>query len=209
MKEGPLEHLDNTGRRVAELLLSTERDGIQSLLDYMITHKFFTQPASTRYHLSVPGGLAKHSLGVFERLVVFDPITVQGRAGHGAITLPISDNSVIIAALLHDICKMGAYIGEHTPYKWNRAQPKGHALLSLIRIAEYITMEPIEEMMITYHMGTYGTFEFDSYCSEFPIRGDKSKSKEDRYGKSLANAWYHNPIVKLMYLCDEMDNMAG
>ena len=66
-------------------------------------------------------------------------------------------------------------------------------------------MDPIEEMMIKFHMGTYGTFEFDSYCSEYPIRGDKSKSKEERYGVSLANAWFHNPIVKLMYFCDELE----
>jgi hypothetical protein len=66
----------------------------------------------------------------------------------------------------------------------------------------------IEELMIKYHMGVYGLNEFyaedDWQTGEYPIRGDKSLSKEERRGKSLANAWYHNPICKLMYFCDEI-----
>lgn len=66
--------------------------------------------------------------------------------------------------------------------------------------------------MTRFHMGTYGCLEFESYCSEFPIRGDHSKdenmtkeeSKQARYGKSLANAWFHNPICKIFYFCDEL-----
>ena len=73
--------------------------------------------------------------------------------------------------------------------------------------------------MIRYHMGIYGLnelYEPDSWefkaGAEYPLRGDHSKdesmSKEEsqkaRYGKSLRNAWYHNPICKLMYFCDEI-----
>lgn len=197
----------NRKETIIRLLESTKREGMTELLVWLDGDGFFESPASTRYHGAYPGGLAKHSLGVYERLakcaseIVITP-------GSGAIMLPVTREALIIAGLLHDVCKIGAYIGDHAPYKWNRAQTKGHALLSLIRIAQYIKMEPIEEMMIKFHMGTYGTFEFDSYCSEYPIRGDKSKSKEERYGESLANAWYHNPIVKLMYFCDELDNLA-
>ena len=32
----------------------------------------------------------------------------------------------------------------------------------------------------------------------------REESKAARYGKSMANAWYHNPIVKMMYFCDEI-----
>lgn len=192
---------------IGTLLMSTGREGIDKLLGYLECEGFFESPASTRFHGAYPGGLAQHSLGVYERLAKYAS-EVDFNPGRGAITLPVTRETLIIAGLLHDVCKVGAYIGNVSPYKWNRAQPKGHALLSLIRIAKYINLEPVEEMMIKFHMGTYGTLEFESYCSEYPIRGDKSKSKEERYGQSLANAWYHNPIVKLMYLCDELDNLS-
>ena len=29
-----------------------------------------------------------------------------------------------------------------------------------------------------------------------------------RYGKSMANAWYHNPICKFMYFCDEIETIT-
>ena len=197
--------MNDTRETIGTLLVSTGRENITKLLGYLECEGFFESPASTKYHRSHPGGLAEHSLGVYQLLEIYSPGFINKAAGPGAITLPVVKDNLIIAALLHDICKMGAYIGNTAPYKWNRAQPKGHALLSLVRIAKYIKMAPIEEMMIKFHMGTYGTFEFDSYASEYPIRGDKSLSKEERYGKSLGNAWYHNPIVKCMYFCDELE----
>jgi len=197
----------STRETIGELLISTGRENISKLLGYLECDGFFTQPASTRFHKSYEGGLAEHSLGVYNLLIKHSKV-LDARPSFGAKPLLVTEENLIIAALLHDICKMGAYIGNATPYKWNRATPKGHALLSLVYIAKYIELKPIEEMMIRFHMGTYGTFEFDSYCSEYPIRGDKSKSKEERYGKSLANAWFHNPIVKLMYFCDELETMS-
>ena len=70
-------------------------------------------------------------------------------------------------------------------------------------------------MMIRYHMGVYGLNEFQESSGEYPLRGDhiacegmtKDESKDFRYGKSMANAWYHNPLVKLMSICDEMATM--
>ncbi len=189
---------------IGELLISTGRENISKLLGYLECDGFFESPASTRFHSCYEGGLAEHSLGVYELLAKY----YEGfklSHGFGAITLPVVKENVIIAGLLHDVCKIGAYLGNVTPYKWNRAQPKGHAMLSLIRIAKYIELEPIEEMMIKFHMGPYGLFEFEPGKGEYPLRGDKTKSKEEKYGQSLMNAWYHNPIVKLMYFCDELE----
>lgn len=193
---------------IGTLLMSTEREGIDKLLGYLECDGFFTSPASTKFHRCCTGGLMQHSWNVYQTLKEYTE-KFRFRQSPGQILLPVMRENIIIAGLLHDVCKIGAYIGNSAPYKWNRAQPKGHALLSLVRIAKYIKLEKIEEMMIKFHMGTYGTLEFGSYCSEYPIRGDKSLSKEERYGQSLANAWYHNPIVKLMYFCDELDNFAA
>lgn len=194
---------------IVNLLMETGRENMTSMISYLDENGFFESPASTKYHGAVPGGLALHSLSVYKLLTMFHKkFDFNQPRGHGQVLLPVSQDSIIIAALLHDVCKMGAYLGETPPYKWNRAQPKGHALLSLVRIARIIELRAIETMMIKFHMGVYGLLEFDSYCSEYPLRGDKTMSKEERYGKSLANAWYHNPIVKFMYFCDEIDNLA-
>jgi len=197
---------DEREQTIGTLLMSTARPGMDRLIGYLVVDGFFTSPASTRFHRSCPGGLAQHSLGVCNLLLKYNKeFNLNTTRNFGQVSFPVREENLIIAGLLHDVCKIGAYLGSGSPYKWNRAQPKGHALLSLIRIAKYIEMEPIEELMIKFHMGTYGTFEFESYAAEYSIKGDKSKSKEERYGQSLRNAWYHNPIVKLIYFCDELE----
>ncbi len=180
--------MNDTEKRITELLLSTEREGIGAMIAYLRCGGFFKSPASTRWHGVYEGGLADHSLAVCEMLVDFDT-----RLKLGAKT-----ETITIATFLHDVCKMGAYIGSGTKYKWNLAQPKGHAKLSLERIKKYIVLTPIEEMMIKYHMGLYGLNEFDEKKGEYPLRGG-----------GLANVWNHFPIVKVMYFCDELCTLEG
>ena len=45
------------------------RDGSTGMLEWLMRSDFFTAPASTRFHLSEPGGLCKHSVNVYKRLV--------------------------------------------------------------------------------------------------------------------------------------------
>jgi hypothetical protein len=213
----------NTKERITELLLSTQRDGIEKMVEWLVDEGFFESPASTRFHGAYPGGLADHSLAVYELMMEFNErLDVCTSLSPGQKPLPTEEENIIIACLLHDICKAGAYIPTpdgKNPYRWNEAQPKGHATLSILRIKHYIDLVPIEELMIRYHMGVYGLNEFYEKGSwkyktsaEYPLRGDhsndedmtKEESQKARYGKSLRNAWYHNPIVKVMYFCDEL-----
>ena len=168
---------------IEDLLLSTKRDGMDKLLEYMRTGGFFTSPGSTRFHGCYEGGLAVHSIGVYELLDSFA----------GLLKLECPADSLIIAPLLHDLCKMGAYIGDRKPYTYNRANPKGHAVLSIERISRFIKLTELEEKMIRFHMGVYGLKEFDDKKGEYPLRGG-----------GMANAWNHHPIVKVMYFCDEL-----
>ena len=190
--------------KIIELLMGTKRNGVASLLEYLEVGGFFESPASTRFHGAYAGGLADHSLRVYVLLIKLCPINICDAIGSGQNPLPLDCDSLVIVGLLHDVCKMGAYLGEEKPYKWNKSQPKGHATLSLERIKKHIELTDLEELMIKYHMGVYGLNEFDEKSGEYPLRGDDSLSKEERRGKSLANAWYHNPIVKVMYFCDEL-----
>ena len=195
---------------ITALLRTTNRAGIGDLIDrLLIDGRFFYSPASTKFHGCYPGGLAAHSLGVYKLLCQYGAWNLDAVTGYGQEPLPITSETFIIAALLHDVCKIGAYIGEEKPYKWNRQQPSGHAWLSLNRITRYIELTELEALMIKYHMGVYGLHEYDEKSGEYPLRGDDQLSKEERRGKSLANAWYHNPIVKIMYFCDELETLQA
>lgn len=210
-------------KEITNLLRSTNRDGIDDLIEKMLVKDgFFDSPASTKYHGCYSGGLAKHSWRVFELVTHHLSFTNTGAvSGAGQKPLQISSDQITIATLLHDVCKIGAYIGTEKPYKWNKKQPKGHALLSIARIEKYIELTELERMMILYHMGVYGLNEFygpdDWGSGEYDLRGDHSKdeemsreeSKAARYGKSLANAWFHNPVCKLIYFCDEIETLQA
>ena len=52
--------------KITELLLSTRRENIGNVLEYMESNGFFTAPASVSNHNNNEGGLAKHSLDVYE-----------------------------------------------------------------------------------------------------------------------------------------------
>lgn len=207
----------NTEEHIRALLESTGRDGMDGLIGHMLTSGFFESPASTKFHGCYTGGLAVHSLRVFKLLEDrYAGLELHMITSPGQKPLEFNRANIIIATLLHDLCKVGAYIGNEKPYKYNTQQPKGHAELSITRVSGFITLEPIEEMMIRFHMGVYGLNEFykkgDWQTGEYPLRGDhvacegmnKEESKAFRYGKSMANAWFHNPICKLMYFCDEI-----
>ena len=211
--------MNKTRKKIVELLQSTERTGIDNMIGWLVTEGFFTAPASSRHRGCYEGGLADHSYLVFQLLGVnANGLSLDQVSSPGQKPLQFTEYNLIIAALLHDINKVGAYLGTEKPYKWNKQQPAGHATLSIERITKCIKLTEIEEMMIRYHMGVYGLYEFyeegkwDYKNAEYHLRGDHSKdeemtpdeSKAARYGKSLANAWFHNPIVKVICFCDEL-----
>ena len=76
------------------------RDGLDNLLDWLSKSDFFIAPASSKFHASYQGGLVEHSINVYlclERLLKNYP------------DLNISEESVAICALFHDICKANYY----------------------------------------------------------------------------------------------------
>ncbi len=215
-----------TKEKIIALLRKVERPGIEELIQYLCLSDFFEAPASTKFHGCYAGGLADHSYSVYKLLSANCVLLNLGTAvDSGQKPLAITPDAYIIPPLLHDVCKIGTYLpikeGSKFLYYWNKAQPKGHATLSISRIAKYIALTEIETLMIKFHMGVYGLNEFYEeggwQTGEYPIRGDYSKdegmtkeeSQKARYGMSLANAWYHNPIVKLMYFCDELSTMES
>ena len=93
-------------RQFKEKLLSTGREGMEAVIQNLEDLGFFEAPASTRFHLNVRGGLMEHSWNVCntalmlrEQMILMNPEIAD--------KLPI--DSVIIASLLHDVCKADIY----------------------------------------------------------------------------------------------------
>lgn len=214
--------IEETQKIITELLLSVKRDGMDKMIEYLVDEGFFTSPASTRFHGAYEGGLANHSLGVYEQLIKlpFNPLHLDQDTSAGKKPLAIERANLVIAALLHDVNKVGAYVRTKANDGWTnkKGKDKGHGKLSVERIKKYIKLEPLEEMLITFHMGVWGANEFEQYCGEYSLCGDhdggkdrkdmtrdeKEASKKARYGKSLRNVWYHNSICFWVHIADMM-----
>lgn len=160
----------NIARFEAELA-KVQRPGMDKLLEYIQKSDFYKAPASTRYHLSVPGGLLQHSLNVLDAL---RSILIQRPDGDGWLytvggttVAEVPEESVIITALLHDICKTHFYTvstrnakNEKTG-KWEKVpyytvddkMPLGHGSKSAMIIKQYMELTSPEMYAIWHHMG--------------------------------------------------------
>ena len=78
------------------------------------------------------------------------------------MSTPISGDSVVICGLLHDLCKVNAYIETDNGYKSVKGL-KGHATLSISRIKEHIELTQSEDDIIRYHMGLFGIFTYHEH----------------------------------------------
>ena len=98
--------MENLKKLFIERLLSTRREGMENVISNLERLGFFTAPASTKFHLSIPGGLMLHSWNVCntalmlrDQMILMKPELQE--------KLPI--DSIIIASLLHDVCKSDIY----------------------------------------------------------------------------------------------------
>lgn len=122
---------------------------------------FFTAPASTKYHGSRPGGLLIHSIAVCQTLM--ELLTIYGKdAG-------IEQESAILVALLHDVCKCNYYKEttkrqKNADGKWEDVRgytveddlPMGHGEKSLYLILQTgLELTNEEAAAIRWHMGAY------------------------------------------------------
>jgi len=146
---------------------------------------FFTAPCSTQYHLCKEGGLLEHSLNVEEvarKLAIhlgYEPI---GR--------------VSVAALLHDVGKMGQfnkanyvpnYIKDGKPtkaepiqkYKISESKPYAsnsellyvdHEIRSIQIVSQYLDLTEEESFAILYHNGMYSNLKYALNGRETPMQ---------------------------------------
>ena len=143
-----------------------KREGAQDLLRFLQSESsdFFIAPASTRYHGAETGGLCRHSLNVYDCLC---DIMARKRMKE-VYGVQYSDESIAIAALLHDLCKVNFYrvesrnvkkngVWESVPYYTIDDQlPYGHGEKSVYMISGYMKLTRDEAFAIRYHMGFSG-----------------------------------------------------
>ena len=140
------------------LLRSTNRDGIEDLIQFLEKSDFYKAPASTRFHGSFEGGLLEHSMKVYEIL--------KHKVKNSVLDLNVSDDTLIIIALLHDICKANFYKVDYRNAKnesgeWEKVPyytvddtiPYGHGEKSVMMITEYMKLTVEEKYCIRWHMG--------------------------------------------------------
>lgn len=89
-----------------EMLLSTKREGMQKVITRLEELGFFKAPASTKFHLSYEGGLLEHSINVCDMALELREIVIRRQE---RLRERLPKESVIIASLLHDVCKADIY----------------------------------------------------------------------------------------------------
>lgn len=118
------------------------------LVEWLESTDFFEAPASTKYHGCYEGGLLEHTMNVYHRIMKYDIEYIKAGGNR---------DSLAIAALLHDVCKIGNYIKqEDGKYTYNRdiALPVGHGERSVILIQQTGFTLTLEEITaIRWHMG--------------------------------------------------------
>ena len=170
-----------------------KRDGIHNLLEYLLNETdFFYAPCSTRYHLSIEGGLVAHSLHVDD---IFNTLCDE--------FLPhFPEESRHICALFHDLCKYHCYNPakksrktgkilpngkpeweDYTGYDFVEEFPYGHGEKSVYLLQKYIKLTDEEAMAIRWHMG----------FSDATFKGGQL---------SVSNAMKLYPVIALLHSAD-------
>lgn len=158
--------------RFEELLSAIKRDGMDKLMEYIRKSDFYYAPASTRYHSCHEGGLLEHSLNVADCLL--EKLNSPTWAN---ILNEVGRESIILCALLHDICKTNYYTVElknkkvyrdtgkksdaNGRFDWETVPgytvedkvPYGHGEKSVMMIEEFMKLKPVERYAIRWHMG--------------------------------------------------------
>ncbi len=160
-----------------ELLRSTKRDGIEDVITDLEELGFFTAPASAGHHLNIEGGLVLHSintckaaLAIWEGMKPLEP----------SLATEVKRDSIIIASLLHDVCKSDIYKRSVKKRKnalgqWEDCEgykvsykdfPMGHGEKSVILLlCSGLDLSDEEMLAIRWHMGAWG-INMNSYEDE-------------------------------------------
>lgn len=181
---------------IGAYILQTKREVIKQgnlyerAIEWLRTTDFYTAPASTHYHDSIPGGLLIHCIKVYNQML-------------DLIKLPVFKDVKIeeatLAALMHDWCKINYYesymknVKDEETGTWSKQPayrvnqkglPLGHGATSMFLASRVITLSLDQALAIRWHMSRYNV-------------ADKEESE---YQKAVNDC----PMVYLIQIADQM-----
>ena len=174
--------VNTTKGKIIELLRSTERPFIESLINHMENNGFFTAPCSSQFHLCKDGGLSEHSLNVFN--MMHSTAADTGFLFRKGNVDKIED-SIIISALLHDLGKMGQFgkpqytenylvsgvRSSKKPFETNKTLLSvPHEIRSIQIASQYIELTEEESFAILHHNGMYSALKYELQGKETPLQ---------------------------------------
>lgn len=148
-----------------KILKDTGRENIDYVIEDLEDLGFFEAPASSKNHFNFEGGLVEHSLNVYKIAIMLKEQMIKLRPD---IVNRIPDDSIAIAALLHDVCKADIYkkvvkkvkneIGVWEPQESYNIDysnfPLGHGEKSvIILLRSGLDLSDDEIIAIRWHMG--------------------------------------------------------
>jgi len=98
--------MNEAQKKFKEMLLLTNREGMENVIERLEEQGFFKAPASTKFHLNYEGGLLEHSMNVCDMALELREVMIRKKEGLRDL---LPKESVIIAALFHDVCKADIY----------------------------------------------------------------------------------------------------
>lgn len=158
-----------------ELCSKIKRDGVDNLIKWLENSDFFSAPASTRFHGAYEGGLLEHSLNVYDELLRLKSVYSEIQA---------TEETLIIIALFHDLCKVNMYgvekrnrkdaNGKWESYDAYTSDEKfhygGHGSKSVFILQNYMKITAEEAVAINCHMSCWdGNTTVGAAYEQYPL----------------------------------------
>lgn len=183
------------------------REGLAQLLHYLDSKTdFFQAPSSTNFHLNEPGGLCLHSLNVFETALRIHKSVLEPACQARTLQNPkkITEESIAITALFHDLCKCNTFQlttkwKKGVNHQWNSYDgyelvdefPFGHGEKSCLIVSHYMQLSREEFLAIRWHMGLFDAGEPGSSCR-----------------RTFSEACKYTPLVPLIQSADMLTSLC-
>lgn len=185
--------------RFTTLLKETGRENIDYVIEDLDDLGFFEAPASIKNHNNFPGGLVQHSLNVYDMAMALRQTALQMRPD---LENKLREDSIALAALLHDVCKADIYrkvtkarkneVGQYERFDEYQISyenfPVGHGEKSVIMLLRSgLDLDDDEILAIRWHMGAWGV--------------NANNHEED---KNYRDSQKKTPLVSLIHSADTL-----
>lgn len=183
-----------------------KRDGVEKLLDWLDRTDFYVAPLTTRYQLSVEGGLVQHSLNTFYRMVELTNMYYGKEPADDNFyngDTPDADTaftmeSIAIVSLFHAIYKANCYVKDYRNvkidgvwqqveyYRWDEDFVYGRGTKSVYILQQFMRLYVDEAHAIRFH--TAG----------------REDANTGMFDVSYYRVYEQSPLAVLLFLAEQM-----